>query len=436
MVQSVARGQFRVTWAADGLPSIADGDLPEPTFPETAEGLVPEDLEFPESVPPPLEDPPDADLPVASPERPKTDAPEEPPAERTEPPPEEAPAISLPKPPAPAVEGERPALAPVGPPRRAEPEPAEATVEPSGQSVRRPPRAPFRVVSSWLELPPLGAIEEEEEAPEDAEEASGPPLVPALRVLAQPSMGSPTAPPPPPPPAATELAALTVSPATPGPAPSPPAPSQAAPSRTLVGLLARMWLMRATGPTAGGLAIGSPPAPSAPSPPSGPGAAVPAPPLAPGPATGPPGPTAPASAEPSLPPAPSLPTSPSVEVEPSLPAPAAPPAPALPVTDLKPGPTVPPPLPVAPPLPEVRPPPPVTARRVIHTPDVEDRRPLSGLATFLVEVAAFSNPPHAEVVPTAGPGRVQVVPRLVHCPYPIPERPVSRDSCHRPRVVR
>lgn len=154
-------------------------------------------------------------------------------------------------------------------------------------------------------------------------------------------------------------------------------PETPEPSRVLVSLLARMWLMRTGTAATGGVAI----------------------------------------------PAPASPT-----VEAAAPVPPVPPAAAARIL---------PPAPTAEP--------PVLVREPPRPPDIDDRRPLSGLASFLVEVADVAHPPEPPPPPLPQPpplavllpGREHVViVRLVHCHHPIPERPVSRDSCRQPRYGR
>ncbi len=79
---------------------------------------------------------------------------------------------------------------------------------------------------------------------------------------------------------------------------------------------------------------------------------------------------------------------------------------------------------------------------LLHAPDEDDRRPTSGLASFLVEVANATSPPagtaveaHPPVAPL-GPEKFRVVLRFAHCPQPIPDRPASRDGCALARYAR
>lgn len=315
----------------------------------------------------------------------------------------------------------------------------------------------------------------------------------------------------------------TEKPPTPGSAPDP--------SRTLVGLLARMWLMRSNASTAGGVAMPSlppkaappvlsampvlpapvptgpllggaprPPVPltAAPSPippvadlpgvpanlpPQAPAIPLPGPvpfepeppvdlsPSVPVPDAAPPFPAVPeplVTPEPERPsvptdepppmvppevPAPSSPI-PAPEPTPSVPAPPSPPEPGPPLPALEeppeglPAPAVevvpeepivPPSAPEAPPTPSPLEPAPETtlAARVLPrpAPDMEDRAPMSGLASFLAEVATFTYSPRVEP-PAAPPAlpRPRVVYRIVHCPHPIPDHPVSRSSCRQYRV--
>jgi len=155
------------------------------------------------------------------------------------------------------------------------------------------------------------------------------------------------------------------------------------PGQVLVGLLARMWLMRSSGTVAGGGALTAPPAPSLPARTSAP---APAPPLA------------------AVPPAPAA--AGTTVVAPQVP-PAAPPL--APVESL--------PRELTPP----------------RAPEVDERRPRSGLASFLVEVADVAHPPQLGPAAPAALPRVRYVFEIVHCPHPIPDRPVSRSLCHQRR---
>ncbi len=175
--------------------------------------------------------------------------------------------------------------------------------------------------------------------------------------------------------------------ATPATVIAPEAPATE-PTRTLASLLARMWLMRAGTSTSQGVALATPSPPSPPEPPL----AAPSPPM---------------------PPPPSI-------------------APALPLIPPELAPT---PRPSAPELL------PTPDRPTRLAPDDDDRRPLSGLATFLVEVAELTHPATPAADAPTGTGasplpppavlhpREYVVARPVHCHHPIPERSVSRDAC-------
>jgi hypothetical protein len=161
------------------------------------------------------------------------------------------------------------------------------------------------------------------------------------------------------------------------PAPTPPQPAEAAPAipepdRTLVHLMARMWLLRTATAAAGGRAVTSPMSP----------------------------------------------------VEAARPSPPAPTAPlALPLPRL------------APPLPPATP---VVERVAPRLPESDDGRPVSGLASFLVEVAEAVRPPAPSSSPP-GPGgaRALLPPRPYHCRHREANgRRTSRDSCSQPRVGR
>ena len=215
----------------------------------------------------------------------------------------------------------------------------------------------------------------------------------------------------------SEEAAPPTSPSAPGSDTAPAAagsstPAGVDPSRTLVGLLARMWLMRSSGPTSG--ALSTPPSTPAPSPAAAAALAKDVTATALG-----------SQRPPTLAPAP----------------PVSPGGPAVPsVHSAPPGP------PPALPLPNERLPPPLAGPA-----DLDDRWPLSGVGTFLVEVAALAPPPgappalpppsppatFAASVPQPPPGslpRARLVFQLVHCPHPIPEQPASRSSCRQRRV--
>lgn len=403
MVRSVARGQFRVTWAADELTSIDDlrGANASETLPEDDTAPVPPAVPLPKpalphggrlmlDAPEAHEPPPRA--PLGRPDLASSRGPLFGP--RSAP-------VGSPL----ALEG--PASSPLGIPlpRATGEDHADVTRDHDGvptvpgAPVLRPSVAvdrlqgpePFRAPGgnepiplrarpsrTWLNLPPLGSIEEEEEDTE----------APATGTRPQEDLGSAGAPTDVPEPSARkpqggapsgEGAAPT--PSTPGPAvaaagPLPvssPQPSPATgPSRTLVGLLARMWLMRAGTAATGGVALAGP-APAGPQPPS----TAPAPP----------------SLEPPAPPQP--PPRPTVEE--------------------------------------------VTPRLSLPPPDFDDQRPLSGLATFLVEVAEIAHPSR----PRDGGGlpglrtlRTHIVVRLIHCRSRTPARLVSRDACHQPRYGR
>ncbi len=259
--------------------------------------------------------------------------------------------------------------------------------------VRSMSRGQFHVTSAWDGYAALGGSETEEViVPSELEEE--PDLTELLETV-PPELLEPPPPEPtelfPKPPAPFDLSRSEPSPAMPalpapaalalteGSDPSPPvvaapenpaAPVLAQPpeaSRTLVGLLARMWLLRSTVGANSGSAI----------------------------------------AGPSL-----------VTVD-STRAPAtAPPAP----------PAAPPPTP---PLS-----PPFVEHSTLLPPDVDDRRPMGGLATFLVELAEVAHPTPVPMLPPNGGSRARVVVRLLHCTSHVPERLVSRDACRLPRVGR
>jgi hypothetical protein len=266
--------------------------------------------------------------------------------------------------------------------------------------VRRVPRGQFRVLSAWHELPPATVpVEPAPRARGEEEPAIAP--AHAIRFLLARRVDRRT-----PEPVAIPLRGAEGTPSVSPPAPSTPA-SPPEPSRTLLGLLARMWLLRAASATSGGLALAQPPAPSAPPASSG----------------------APAPLAPSAPP--SVPPKPPVAVAPPPPAPVPSPSPRLePVVPVAP----PPPTPAPPPSPV--PEPASRDRPWPYLPDLDDRHPVSGLASLLAEVAEASHPSSPpEPILTASMRPREVV-RLIHCRHPIPERPVSRDTCRQPRVGR
>jgi hypothetical protein len=259
-----------------------------------------------------------------------------------------------------------------------------------------------------IELPeaPHGALER------GAEAVALPLPAPEAIALPAPSLEPPSLPVYPEPPTPPGIpVAVAEGPTEPAPTersgerPKTAAPSEAAapstssePTRSLAALLARMWLMRTANGTSGGVTLSPPPtAELSPPPPS----------------------TTPTGAPPSPLPEPS----PLASTVPGV-APAAPLAGGPPLA----GPA-PPPSPVEPPSPEPR---------HLRLPDDDDRRPVSGVGTFLVEVAGVTRPTPPEAAPLAlRYPRVRVVFRIVHCRHPIPDQPVSRDSCHLwKRVVR
>lgn len=261
--------------------------------------------------------------------------------------------------------------------------------------VRSMGRGQFHVTSAWDGYATLGGSETEEvivpsemeeepdltelleEAPTEPEPPDESPVallsgtVPALSALPKDVLSPPE--PIPPPEAAPPIVVAAEGPSeaevTQAPR-MPPAPAEPpVESRTLVGLLARMWLLRATDGANGATAIAGPGLVSvdstkAPVPPP----PVPQPPAAPSPPSG---------------------------------------------------------LPTIPP-----------ERSTLLPPDVDDGRPLGGLATFLIELAEVAHPSPPPVPPVNGGVRTRVVVRLVHCTSHLPERLVSRDSCHQPRVGR
>ena len=352
----------------------------------------------------------------------------------------------------------------------------DAAPRPPGSMVRSLAKGQFHVTSAWGETalaleptflePPLLEEEGGDDFPgiPDVESSEGvePPTEGPMPEAPErepapieperfPDLGSPDDRYPASPP--VELPAPVAAPAEPeSPPPStpeeerkeaPPSPApRSDPSRVLVSLLARMWLMRSNLTPAGGVALPSAPPLPAPVPPA---PALPAEPAPDHPAVepGPPPPAGgPSSSE--LTPGPPSPDVPSLAHDhvapalPSLPAEEPPrpatPLPTLPVSGPPPG----PPLEPAPRLPyEPRP------------GDVDDRRPVSGVASFLVEVAAASHPALAPPPavpspamttppPTAPPPvpfpRPRMVYQILHCPHPIPERPASRSSCRQHRV--
>jgi hypothetical protein len=261
------------------------------------------------------------------------------------------------------------ALAPAGPPTLEEAEPARAQVP----------------VFAWEPAPATTVVPVVTVPPEESHEPSLEP-VPTPTPAEPIPLGPGRAP-------APEILPSAPAETTPsGPASGEPTTD---PRRTLVALLARMWLVKTSPATAGGITL-------APPPPTGEQTSPAGAPAVPGSAPAPP-PAAPASpAAPLVTPAPTVPL----------------PAPALPV--------------------ETTP----YERTPARLPDVDDRRPLSGVATFLVEVADLTHPPPRLQAPPAPVGaaipgaREHVVVRLIHCHAHVPARPVSRDACRRPRLVR
>ncbi len=74
----------------------------------------------------------------------------------------------------------------------------------------------------------------------------------------------------------------------------------------------------------------------------------------------------------------------------------------------------------------------------VHAADDDDRRPTSGLASFVVELASLSRPstaPPNAAIATPPKGDYRMVMRFVHCPHPVPEQPVSRDACSLARTT-
>ncbi len=268
--------------------------------------------------------------------------------------------------------------------------------------VRSLERGQFHATAVWEELPPLQrlveladegeagpelALPEPAVGPEPAENlptsvepsradlSEGPELVGMTTVLATEGSGTETPPAPERTPSVS-LPRLTIVPADP-----------VEPSRTLAALLARMWLVRSTVSTR---APEAPPAPTSPDASAAP-PAVPSPPV----------PAAPARVGPVAPSALPPPPPPQVALAPRTPSP-------------------------------------IVARTTLRLPDEDDRRPLSGLASFLVEVASNLNrpAPPAPTTPRRSDDRVRVVYRIVHCQHPMPEQPVSRDACRLWRVGR
>lgn len=277
--------------------------------------------------------------------------------------------------------------------------------------VRSMSRGQFHVTSAWDGYAALGGSETEEViVPSEAEEVpdllemleEGGPEPDAVEELPDPLLDvvltAPRAPAPgprggepssdphgfPAPDVSGTPAPIELSRPVPDPEPIPAAsPRTATPvggtegSRTLVGLLARMWLLRSTVGANGATAL----------------------------------------------PGPGL-----VAVDSTAaPVPSAPAPPARPVP--------PPPTPTVHEPPAVVPP---VERSTLLPPDVDDGRPLGGLATFLIEFAGIANPaPSAPpALPVNGGVRARVVVRLLHCNSHLSERLVSRDSCRQPRVGR
>ena len=236
MVRSVARGQFRVAWAAAEPTYAPAGEGSSSGIDETppaGPALAPWTRDVP-GTPPPVE----ADaIPISSALQASDEWPEqgptavEPPSvdldlswptDETRPLPEEPPRASLPAPPSDRMLSIAPRT-------------------PTTEAWHRGPHHPPRVIAIWPELPPLGALEPDLE---EEEEESEPPPEPAPQPPpSRPWSGS--APP------ESEGAAPAPIPLGPGPR-GQPLPSQGgttaepptASNRTLVGLLARMWLMR------------------------------------------------------------------------------------------------------------------------------------------------------------------------------------------------
>jgi len=214
------------------------------------------------------------------------------------------------------------------------------------------------------------------------------------------------------------------------PGPSPPAVAVESPPleleearRTLVSLLARMWLLgRArTGPP--GIALPAPKLPAIPGPSPGSVGGVPTPPA-----------RAPVGAVPAAPSLPTLPRGPLGRgggLPPRGPAPSAPPPQVLPL----PG--------TVPPSPSVGgPAPPRPSDRPLPRPvDIDDWHPVSGVASLMVEVAsATQGLPRAPPPPTPTPAppatRAALPARPMHCRHSEGPRQVSRDACRQPRIGR
>jgi len=391
MVQSVARGQFRVTWALDelafssgtGLPAedigvhaealealalgSVDGvssDLaPEPTGPpgpaELAEPGVPREEDLgggsagvprsdPIQVAPigPVEAPPPQPGSDGLPSRLEAASPDpDEPGESSDETPESRDA--RPRPSGgkdPGASDARPEGPPSGPSdlegqtiRAPPPEPA---------ATRRPPRGQFRVMSAWHALPssppPVAATQRPPETPAVPPEvpAGGPTLAPSLPAPMEERHELALVPIPP---SSAPPEAVLIAPAASIP---PPVPSE--PGRVLLGLLARMWLMRAAPATAGGRTLGPSPEPSSSSvvTPSPQTIALPAP--APDTPSAGEGERLPVAPTPPLGPSAPLPSHPDgPELHP--PGPPPPPGPPTPPTPpLPPGPPVPPTAPEAP----------------------------------------------------------------------------------------
>ncbi len=91
----------------------------------------------------------------------------------------------------------------------------------------------------------------------------------------------------------------------------------------------------------------------------------------------------------------------------------------------------------APPPAAVAPSPPVAATTVAPVASLplpargEELRPVSGLASFLVEVAG-ALPHDTSPSPGVAPLPSRQFARIAHCDYPIPEQAVSHNACRRP----